>query len=111
MITPDQAVVLAAALSVLGVAFTGALNFYNAKKKNAIDYSSGLSASEAAFRRDMIEQLAAVNGRLDVCEKRHRECEEGRTADRKEINRLKDEIRRMRNGRDPAEVQARSKPK
>lgn len=78
----------ASALTAGAALLVGVLNWWNARNRNKVTFSSALSDSEAKFRKDLLTTVTQLQERLDGCEVKHKQCE--RRADT-----LEDEVRKQ----------------
>lgn len=87
----DATVITAGAALLVGV-----LNWWNARGKNKIQFSSSLSASEAKFRNDLMTAVTNLQERLDACEDKHKKCEQRADEMEGEVQRQSAEIESLR---------------
>lgn len=76
--------------------FVGVLNWWNARGKNKIQFSSSLSASEAQFRTDLLTTVTQLQRRLDDCETKHHRCEKRADELEDRVRKQADEIESLR---------------
>lgn len=86
-LSPEEGVVLSAAISTTGAFGVAAFNWFSRwlgnRGRERTNYETSLSASEARFRNDVLTRLTRVQQDYDemtnkwhTCESRHLECEE-----------------------------------